>query len=132
MTRFYPPEHPALKIALEKNFNQCRSLLADGQPLTLTIHKAGFAIDTTTLTFRNAELKKFATQLFARQIRTLLFLPDLNALDLQNFVRCLSLEPQELLQRGGAQTLLQEAAVATLWVNEINLTKIYEQKKVLE
>jgi hypothetical protein len=132
VTRFYPPEHPALKIALEKNFNQCRSLLADGQPLTLTIHKAGFAIDTTTLTFRNAELKKFATQLFARQIRTLLFLPDLNALDLQNFVRCLSLEPQELLQRGGAQTLLQEAAVATLWVNEINLTKIYEQKKVLE
>lgn len=127
-TRFYPREHPALKAAVEQLVEQLRGGLENGEPLLLTIHREGFSRNATPLQFRNPALKTFATQLFARQVQTLTILPDLNARDLQTFARCLSQEPAEIQLQGGAQSLLQQGGVSTLWVNELDLSKIYAQK----
>jgi hypothetical protein len=132
VTRFYPLDHPALKTAVEQTLGKCAPLLTNGQPLLLTIHKEGFTLGKTPLIVHNPVLKKFATRLFSRHVRNLAFLPDLSARDLQTFARCISQDAAEIERQGGAQTLLQEAGVATLWVNELDLSKIYKQKKEVE
>lgn len=131
-TRFYPSAHPALKTAVEQTLLKFAPLLIGREPVAFSIHKESFKFEDTPLSSRNLVLKSFATQLFARHVRTLLVLPDLTARDLREFARCLGKEPAEIQQQGGAQALLQEACVSTIWINEIDLSTVLKQKKERE
>ncbi len=131
-TRFYPSAHPALKTAVEQTLLKFAPLLIGREAVAFSVHKESFKFDDTPLSSRNLVLKSFATQLFARHVRTLLVLPDLTSRDLRKFARCLAKEPAEIQQLGGAQALLQEACVSTIWINEIDLSCILEQKKERE
>lgn len=131
-TRFYPPGHPALKTAVEQTLLKFAPLLMNRESVVFSIRKEVFEVDDTPLSSRNLVLKNFATQLFARHVRTLLVLPDLTSRDLLEFARCLSREPAEIQQLGGAQALLQKVCVATIWINEIDLASILKEKKERE
>jgi hypothetical protein len=131
-SRFYPPDHPALKTAVEQTLLKFAPLLMGREAVVFSIYKEGFQVNDTPLSSRNLVLKNFATQLFARHVRTLLVLPELSSRDLRQFARCLAMEPQEIQQQGGAAALLQEACVSTIWVNEIDLSTVLEQKQERE
>ena len=127
-SRFYPPGHPALKTAVEQTLLKFAPLLMGREAIVFSVRKEVFLVDDTPLNSRNLVLKNFATQLFARHVRSLLILPDLNSRDLREFARCLAKEPPEIHQQGGVAALLQEACVATLWINEFDLANVLEQK----
>lgn len=130
--RFYPPGHPALKQAVARTLLKFQGLLRGRESIVFSIHQSGFLLDETPLGARNQVLENLALYLFSRHVRTLMLLPDLTARDLLVFAQCLVLEPTEIQQRGGIQELLSRNAVATLWLNEIDLSRALARKKAIE
>ncbi len=131
-TRFYPSGHPAHQKAVEQALARFAPLLLGGAPLVLTVRKGGFALGDEAILQQNPVLQSFATQLFARHVRSLLMLPDLTGRDLRTFAACLALEPHEISAKGGIDLLLKENRVATVWANQIDLETILAQKEEIE
>jgi len=130
--RYYPPRHPALQAAAEESLRGFQPLLQDGRHLSLTVRKEGFLLDDQPLANPYKVLGQLATFCFARRLQFLTILPDLSAADLHRFVRCLILDPQDVLKQGGIQAVLERARITTIWVNEQDLDTILERKKKLE
>lgn len=131
-TRFYPPGHPALKTAVEQALLRFAPLLMGRESILLAVHKEGFRVDDTPVSTDRLVLKSFAVQLFSRHVRSLMLLADLSARDLHTFARCMAREPAEIQEAGGAQELLQNAGVSTIWINEIDLTSVLSRKEKIE
>lgn len=131
-TRFYPPGHPALKTAVEQALLRFAPLLMGRESILFSVNKEGFRVDDTPVSTDRLVLKSFAVQLFSRHVRSLLVLTDLSARDLHAFARCMAREPVEIQEAGGAQALLQEAGVATIWINEIDLSSVLSRKEEIE
>ena len=129
--RYYPPHHPALQAAAEESLNGFRPLLQE-RPLSLAVRKDAFLLDDQPLGKASQVLGHLAMFCFARRIQQLTILPDLSAADLDSFVRSLTLDPQEIVARGGIQAILEQARVTTIWVNEQDLEVILARKQRLE
>ena len=130
--QYYPPGHPTLKAAVEEALQGFAPMLAGGANLTCTVRKEGFFLNEKPVGSQNPVLTKLAPYLFARRIQSLMVLPDLNSHDLRSFARCLTIEPSEIHKLGGIQEVLLKARVSTIWVNEMDLTKILARKEEIE
>lgn len=131
-TRFYPAGHPALKTAVEQALLRFAPLLMGRESILFSVHKEGFRVDDTPISADRLVLKSFAVQLFARHVRSLMILADLSARDLHAFARTLTREPVDIQEAGGAQALLQEAGVSSIWINEIDLSSVLSRKEEIE
>jgi len=129
---FYPPAHPALKVATSEAHAGITPLLQEGSPLVILIRREGFFLDETPVGPDNPILAKLSSFLFSRRIQRLTILQDLTSRDLKAFASCLILEPAKLLKAGGIREVLQKTLVSTLWVNEVDLEKIQVRKEELE
>jgi HEAT repeat protein len=128
---FYPPEHPALREAGTEALTTFRPLLKSGQ-LILTVRKDELLYQEEPVSRNLPLVKNLAYFLFARRVHSLLFLPDLTARDLNAFARCTALKPAVIQSRGGVQELLFREQASSIWINEIDMTKIREAKAHLE
>jgi len=129
--RYYPPHHPALQAAARESLKGFQPLLGE-HPLCLTVRKDGFLVGEQPLAKTYQVLGQLAMFCFARRIQYLTVLTDLSAADLHRFVSCLLLDPQEIVSKGGMQTVLEHAGVTTIWINEQDLDVILERKRQLE
>jgi hypothetical protein len=129
---FYPPGHPALKVATNEAHAGFSPLLENPPPLVILVRREGFFLDEDPVGPENPILKKLSSFLFSRRIQRLTILPDLSSRDLKAFASCLALEPAKILKTGGIQEALQKVLVSTLWVNEVDLAKIQARKDELE
>jgi len=130
--QYYPPSHPTLLAAVRECRENFAPLLTTGDGCTFTIRKEGFFLGEEPVARQNPILGNLAPFLFARRIHTLLLLPDLSGEDLRNFARCLTLEPRELLKLGGIQEVMANTRISTIWVNEVDLSKIFARKQEIE
>jgi HEAT repeat protein len=130
--RYYPPRHPALQTAATESLKGFLPLLHAGEPLALAVRREGFLLGDQPVGRTHQVLGQLATFCFARRIQYLTILPDLNAGDLHRFVHSLTLDPQEIHNRGGIQTVLEQARITTVWVNETNLATILARRQKLE
>lgn len=121
--RFYPPEHPALKVAGEATLAALRPLLQNDN-LALTVRKDGILYHDAVVGPNHGGIRSLAHYLFARRIQQLLLLPDLTILDLIVFSRNLIRSPAEIRDQGGLQELLIAEQAAGIWVNELDLSII--------
>jgi HEAT repeat protein len=128
---FYPPEHPATQEAGAETMASFRPLLQSGH-VTLKVRKGGLLYHDETVGQNLAMVKNLAYFLFARRVQSLLFLPELTARDLTALARCTTLQPSVIQSRGGVQELLLREQVSSIWVNEIDLTRIQEAKARIE
>lgn len=131
-TRFYPPGHPSLKETTQEACKGFLSLLQGRDSLALSVRRDHFVLGEEKVGTDNPLLGKLATQLFMRRIQNLLFLPDLSSRDMWNFVQVLTLDPNEIHKRGGIQKIIEQLRIATIWVNELNLHTILDQKEKRE
>lgn len=131
-TRFYPSDHPALETAVKQALLRFAPLLTGRDSILFSVHKEGFRVDDTPISTGRLILKNFAVQLFARHVRSLMVLANLSARDLHAFAHALAKEPVEIQEAGGAQALLQEAGVSTIWINEIDLSSVLSRKEEIE
>jgi len=130
--RYYPPRHPALQAAATESLKGFQPLLQGGEPLSLTVRREGFLLGDQPIAKTHQVLGQLATFCFARRVRYLTILPDLNAGDLHRFVHSLTVDPQEIHSRGGIQAVLEQARISTIWVNETDLTVILARKQKME
>lgn len=129
---FYPPAHPALKAATAEAHGLFMQLLQDGAPVSVLIRREGFFLEEAAVSPENPILKKLSAFLFSRRIQRLTILPDLSVRDLKAFAGCLLLEPAKILKMGGIQEVFQKAHISTIWINEVDLSKIESRKKEIE
>ncbi len=130
--RYYPPRHPALKAAAEETQRGFVPILSDGNYLFLTVHKEGFIFDDTPVAKGSEVLTQLATFCFARRIKYLSFMSDLNSSDLHHFVQYLLLDPQILQKQGGIQKILEKARLTTIWTNVRDLDEILGRREEIE
>ncbi|MEJ2469985.1 MAG: HEAT repeat domain-containing protein [Desulfuromonadales bacterium] len=130
--RYYPPNHPALQAAAEECVRGFEPILAGGEPLSLEIRKDAFLLEDTPVAKGNQVLSQLSGFCFARRIKYLTFLADLNSRDLHLFVRYLLLDPQQIHEAGGIQTILEQARVTTIWTNVRDLAEILARREEIE
>ena len=122
--RYYPPKHPALKATAEESLRSFKPILAEGNHLSLVVHKEGFLFDDNPVAKGNQVLSQLSSFCFARRIQHLTFLADLNSSDLHHFVNYLRLDPQIIQKQGGIQAILEKARLTTIWTNLRDLDEI--------
>lgn len=130
--RFYPPSHPSLRETTHEARKGFLLLLQGRDSLAFSVRRDHFILGEDKVGSDNPLLGKLATQLFMRRIQQLLILPDLSTRDLWNFVQTLTLDPNEIHRRGGIQKIVERLHITTIWVNQLDLNAILDQKEKLE
>lgn len=128
--RFYPPEHPSLKTAINDASGAFRPLLTHPQQ-SFNITQAGFALGQKSVAEGNKVLLELARQLVARRTRQILFLPELTGYELLTFAKFLSRSAEDIYQQGGLPVLLEKARVANIWLNEPSLEQALKRRDEL-
>jgi len=130
---YYPDGHPALNTAIHQSVDLFRTVLTrNNAPLTLTVKRRQFLIDTHPLVSNNPLPPDVASRLFAHKIKTLTFLPDLVDRHLLSLCRIITNEPATVVIEGGVQQLLEQQQVTTIWTNELDLGAIQSRRDALE
>lgn len=128
---YYPSGHPALETAGEQALQHFQPLLAEGANIQCNIRKEGISVAGVAVGEKNPHLLKLAGYLFIRRLQSLVILPDLSARDLANFARCLTLSPEELQLPSGLAEQLLSRRVASIWINELDLSAILARREEL-
>ena len=129
--KFYPPGHPSRKTRIRQAHETMR-LMLDGNDLCLICGRKTFSFPDgdiiKDLTHISATL---SYEFFSRRIQKITFLRDLREEDLLDFLRILNLPPESIQKSGGAEKLLTDHGVQTIWVNEFDLAIITARREDL-
>ncbi len=120
--QFYPPEHPAFEAALQHELSALRPL-AKESGLLIEVSRESFRFEDKPVAPGNVSLKKMAAFFFTRRIRSLLFLPQIEAEDLRELSLIIGLETAEILNQGGIQQILRHRELRAIQVNELDPLK---------
>lgn len=130
--KFYPKGHPSRKSSI-KQAHAAMLRLLDNNNLLLSCGRTGFS-------YPDGELIKDATrksaslsyELFIRRAQKVTFLADLHQEDLLEFIRILSMLPENIHKAGGMDKLMAERGIRTIWVNEFELSIIRGKRQEVE
>jgi len=120
---FYPHNHPALEAALEHAYNHLIPLTSDDN-LELTIKKNALLLNDVPILSEDSIVMNLANFFFIRRIKKLFFLPGLKDRDLLTFARIVAHDPATIHKQSGVGEMLVDARSATIWANEIDLTRL--------
>ncbi|MGD0584305.1 MAG: HEAT repeat domain-containing protein [Oryzomonas sp.] len=130
--QFYPTRHPSRKMSIiQAHLSLLRAL--DGNDLSLLCGRTGFSLpngEALPDSMRIATSLSF--ELFARRAQKVTFLGDLFQEDLLDFIRIISLSPDDIQNAGGLEKVMQERGIRTIWANEFDLTVILGKRYEIE
>ena len=127
---FYPDNHPLRKQILDSAYQTIQNLTRGGS-VSLIVQRGGFAIAGRQDAIENNPMTKaLAQELFARELQRLTFLPEISLTDFSRFLTILAVAPQKIAEEGGVAELLTRAGIATVRVNQIDVTAVYTRKSV--
>ncbi len=132
MHNFYPKGHPNLDFALNNCFELIKKGVDEGGELTLTLDPKGFYADTNLITPNNDELSSLAKKFFYRRVKELTFTQRLNTKELKGLLEFLSVEPEELQAKGGAEAFFAAGDISGILLNEMRYEELLRLKKELE
>jgi len=118
---FYPPSHPSLVQSLDHACQMLMGLLTRESPLTITVSRESLQYGAAPLGKDNPIVRQLAADLFTRRIQRILFGPGLGAADVRGFLEMLAMDPERVMEEGGAARVLQTKGVAELQVTELAL-----------
>jgi|GEM_PF-932518 len=130
--QFYPTGHPTRRSTITKAYDALRGILGDSD-LCLTCGRAGFSLpDGEELKDVGKLCDALSFELFIRRAKTITFLHDLRQEDLLDLVRVLVINHEQLRVSGGIDTILEQHGVATIWLNEFDLSIIRGKRQQVE
>lgn len=118
---FYPPSHPSLAQSLDRACQALLGLLTREAPLTITVARDSLQYGKAPLGKDNLALRQLAADLYTRRIERILFDPGLGPDDVRGFLEMLSMDPNRLMEEGGAARVLQTKGVSRLHVTELEV-----------
>jgi HEAT repeat protein len=105
----------------------------DGNDLSLRCGRTGFSLPNgEALPDSTRIAASLSFELFARRVQKITFLGDLFQEDLLDFIRIISLAPDDIQQAGGLEKIMQEHGIRTIWANEFDLTVILGKRYEIE
>lgn len=127
---FYPDNHPLRKQILDSAYQTVTNITRGGS-VSLIVQRGGFAIAGRQDAIENNPMTKaLAQELFARELQRLTFLPEISLADFSGLLTILAVAPQKIAEEGGVAELLARAGIATVRVNQIDVTAVYTRKSV--
>jgi HEAT repeat protein len=121
---FYPPQHPAVRVAVDRVLATLGSLLNRHPEVDLAFGEAGILHLGEYLPESDPTLKSFASFLLNRCVARLTFRRGLEAATLTEFLRLLGSDPHHLASQGGLARQLAQKGAGTIAIAEIDLEKI--------
>ncbi|MDY0292409.1 MAG: HEAT repeat domain-containing protein [Desulfuromonadaceae bacterium] len=128
---YYPEAHPAVNKAAEEATQKLRGYIARNskEVITLTLKRQGFLQDEKWLNPTNQVLAQLAQRLFQHKIKSLAIFDDLQEQHLLTLIHCLAQDPHQLESKGGAARTLEQAQVASIFLNQIDLNAISSTRR---
>ncbi len=130
---FYPSGHTSLRNAVQEAQKGFDAVLDGGDPLVLTVRRKELRLSEDLPVGPNhPALAKLASLLFDRRVQTLTFLPGLCDRDLLSLANGLRLDPALVQQRGGFPAVLDEDGIASIAVNETDISALLRRREEME
>jgi HEAT repeat protein len=130
--KFYPQGHPARKTSISQA-HTAMLLLLDGNNLSLNSGRTDFSFpDGESLKDSTRMSSSLSYELFIRRVQKITFLNDVQQEDLLDFLRLLTIPPDDIQKAGGMDKLMAEHGVRTIWVNEFDLSIIQGRRRDVE
>lgn len=129
-TLFYPPAHPALRVANEKvrelhdRFQRSRGT---GEPVELGVGRRGFTELGKLVGAQVPGVADLAHECIVRRVSRLYFRPEATADELGHLLHLLTVDPEDLARDGGFESCLAEAGVRAIWANQADLDAILQR-----
>ncbi|HEY8369727.1 MAG TPA: HEAT repeat domain-containing protein [Thermodesulfobacteriota bacterium] len=128
-TLFYPPAHPALRVANEKvreaheRFQAGRD--ADStEPVELGVGRRGFTENGRLVGGQVPGVADLAHECVVRRVSRLYLRRGATADELGHLLHLLTVDPEDLARDGGFEACLAEAGVRAIWANQADLDAI--------
>jgi len=121
---FYPPQHPAIRVAVDRVLSTIGGLLNRSPEVELAFGEAGILHQGDYLPDPDRALKAFASFLLNRCVARLTLRRGLDATTLTEFLRLLGSDPRQLAAQGGLARQFAQQKFRTIAIAEIDLEKI--------
>jgi len=122
---FYPEGHP-LRDRILAGAHQVLAGAAKAGALSVLVSRNGFiCADGRTPVESTPMTRALAQELFAREIQRLNVLPTVSLADYLSFLSLLSLDPPRLMASGGLTRVMQQHGIATIALNEIDISAVF-------
>ena len=129
---FYPENHPLRRQILDSAYETVLALAATGS-VSLIVQRGGFSLaGGRSAIGSNPMTRALAQELFSRELQRLTIFPEISRDDLSGFLTILALPPQKIAEEGGVGELLTRNGIATVVVNQIDVTAVFTKKKAGE
>ena len=100
---FYPRGHPTLNVALDKARASFDQALESQNQLGFVVSKGGFNFLSRPVAPNNTNLPPLAKELYHRQVKKILFMPQITDREIENFLRVIAMEADLFRGRGRAE-----------------------------
>lgn len=129
---FYPKGHPARRSGVIRAYTSLKELL-DGNTLQLNCGRTGFSFpDGESLRDPSGQTTILAYELFIRRVQKITFQHDVYQEDLLELLKIITMIPDVVQQGGGVEKMMATHGVRSIWVNEFDLSKLHNKRKVIE
>ncbi len=125
---FYPENHPLRRQIFDSAYQSMAALASMGR-ISLIVQRGGFALaGSQSVIEANPMTKALAQELFARELQRITIHPELSLADFSALLSILAVAPQKIAEEGGVGEMLAKAGVATVTVNQIDVTAVFTKK----
>ncbi|RMG58757.1 MAG: HEAT repeat domain-containing protein [Deltaproteobacteria bacterium] len=126
---FYPEGHPSLKKILTTTVRAFEAIPVPEEGLEVEVTREGLSAFGKTVPEKHLAISDLRNALFLRRTQKLIFLQGMVEDELEEFLKCISLDPKDILKEGGLEDILASRRITHIWVNRVDYEKITEKLK---
>lgn len=127
----YPSSHPTVIGVVERINENLQKILALKKEISLGVFQDRLLVEGELLKPEDeGELcREFARALYKRGVATVTFSNGLKAEEIQKFIEIISIDPKEVVKKGGMAKLFLENGLGFIRVNEADYSRIFQKQE---
>jgi HEAT repeat protein len=122
--KVYAPDHPTASGSLQRSYDALKKILEQKAELALGVVENTLIVDESPVEESDSLVVKFIEELKSRNIEGIVFYTDIAQEEFKTFLDCLSQEPEQLIDEGGAQKFFERKGVSHILANEVKYGRI--------
>jgi len=127
--QFYPDGHPSLTAILQETVCSIGNIPAKEEGIELDVSRQTLSFEGSAIPEKHGAISDFRNALFLRRTEKVIFLPELGEEDLTQFLTALTIEPSEVVEKGGLEKILISQKVSKIWINRVDYERLTEELK---
>lgn len=126
---FYPESHPSLIKILQKICQLIDDVPPPEGGIEISVSKPSLTVGETKLPEKHDAISDFRNALFVRRTNKLILLPGVTIDETRDFLHAISLDPDEIMKKGGLERILIGMRISKIWINRVDYQKLMEELK---